>query len=361
MESCDPHQFTECLIHYWLWLIVPGIQIAVGTSGNILNIIVLSRPNIRRLSTSVYLLSLAGADIVFLWVATVAKIKQHVTGIIVEDQSQFNCNVRYWIVHASAGYSIWLIVFMTAERLFLTKWPIIARERLTSKNAVIASCTLLAACLLFSSHYLFGKHLETRYRYGNNSDVIDVYYRCTPINDAFNRFYRNTWNLLILVVLNVIPVIIIIVGNINIVATIVIQIKQRRKVNPVSKLSVYGSRKKSTAKMLFVVSGFFMVTTLPFTIFSVLKQKIQIESPRGKARMDLYETIFVLLLYCNFTFNFFLYFVSGTMFKQEWKRLTKKIYDTFYLWVTFTFLRQPRTNVTVISLIKVIRTERNTV
>ncbi|XP_052813958.1 C-C chemokine receptor type 1-like [Mya arenaria] len=358
---CEPYNFIECHINHWLWLIVPVIQIAVGTSGNILNIIVLSRPKIRKFSTSVYLLSLAVTDIVFLWSSTFPEVKLEISGTRMEDLSNFSCKVRYLIVHASGGYSVWLLVFMTAERLFLTKSPIIARTTLSTKRAVIASCILLAACLLFSSHYLFGRHLETRFKYGNDSEVIDVYHRCVTI-DAFDSFYGVTWNLLILVVLNIIPVIIIIVGNINIVATIFIQRRHIRRVNPVSNLpSVIGNRKKSTTKMLLVVSGFFMITTLPFTIFAVLKPNIAVQSPRDKARINLYETICVLLLYCNFTFNFFLYFVSGTMFKQEWTRLTKKLYDNFCVWVSFDIRRQQRTTVTVISLINIVRRETHTV
>lgn len=36
-------------------------------------------------------------------------------------------------------------------------------------------------------------------------------------------------------------------------------------------------------------------------------------------------TVLRLLMYCNFTFNFVLYFVCGTLFKQEWKALTNDI------------------------------------
>ena len=46
----------------WVWKIVPVTLLTIGTVGNILNIIVLSRKQMRKYSTTIYLLFLAVSD-----------------------------------------------------------------------------------------------------------------------------------------------------------------------------------------------------------------------------------------------------------------------------------------------------------
>ena len=51
----------------WIWKIVPVTLLTIGTVGNILNIIVLSRRQMRKYSTTIYLLFLAVSDMFMLW------------------------------------------------------------------------------------------------------------------------------------------------------------------------------------------------------------------------------------------------------------------------------------------------------
>ncbi|KAH3877583.1 hypothetical protein DPMN_001458 [Dreissena polymorpha] len=122
-------------------------------------------------------------------------------------------------------------------------------------------------------------------------------------------------------VLNIIPVCIITAGNLALLAALVKQKRQLRRVAPnIAKgCSVAGRRQKSSTRMLFILSGFFMITTLPYTMFRVYKDFNPSIGPREYARDILLESATEMLLSCNFTLNFFLYFVSGTLFKQEWQ------------------------------------------
>jgi hypothetical protein len=80
---------------------------------------------------------------------------------------------------------------------------------------------------------------------------------------------------------------------------------------------------RSPSRMLFTMTIFFMVTSFPYTCFVVLKSQIGELKERDISRWQLLTIVVLILGWCNNALNFFLYFVSGTLFKQEWKRLVK--------------------------------------
>ena len=56
-------------------------------------------------------------------------------------------------------------------------------------------------------------------------------------------------------------------------------------------------------------------------------------SPKQTIQRHLVYTILRHMMYCNFSFNFVLYFVSGTLFKTEWNNIiveVKEKLSTFF-------------------------------
>ncbi|KAH3747053.1 hypothetical protein DPMN_181474 [Dreissena polymorpha] len=323
MYDCRPFHFRDCYIDYWLWATVPGILLLVGMVGNTLNIIILSRKRIRKFSTSVYLMFLAVSDLLFMLSSCLPETVNETTGKRLENTSYFMCKTNHWIVHTSAGFSVWLLVLLTIERVLLTKWPYVAKARLSSRNALKASLVMAVMCALFPAHYFFGFELRL-----DINNFNQTRYNCQPLPGEYYLFDQYPWKVMVLVVLNIIPMCIITAGNLTILATIVKQKRQLHRVAPNTAIgaSVAQRRQKSSTRMLFILSSFFMVTTMPFTLFRVYKEVYPAIGAREYARQRLTETITALLLYCNFTFNFFMYFVSGTLFKQEWRCFTADAY-----------------------------------
>ena len=56
-----------------------------------------------------------------------------------------------------------------------------------------------------------------------------------------------------------------------------------------------------------------------------VKVNIDVTTPLARARRDLVETVLMFILYTHFTVNFLFYFIAGTLFKTEWKRLCAEI------------------------------------
>lgn len=327
MTVCATNDFPECTWNAWLWFTAPFILLFLGTFGNILNVIILVRPRMRKYSTTIYLICLAFADTSVLWTAIPPEMLKRGFLTDVYTHSNVLCKMIKWVNHASAGFSAWLLVLLTAERMLLTKSPVFARSKMTRKSSVIAAMCVLIISVGLSSHYLFGVEVRTfQVQNGNISSSTPL---CTFASTSFEDFYTEIWPLMVLIVINLFPTILILIGNGVIVATLILQRRKLIKVNPLEdeqKLTKY-KKVKSSSKMIFLICGFFIFTTFPYTSFSVLKWKIEPADAKAEARLLLIDTCLHLLVDCNFTFNFLLYFVSGSLFKEELKLLLTKLYS----------------------------------
>lgn len=324
MSKCEPTDLTDCQWTKMLWSTIPVGLLITGTFGNILNIVVLSRQRLRTFSTSVYLICLSFGDCTFLWLGMGPRILLQGFDKDVKSDSDFLCKVINWLPVTAGGYSVWIIVLMTLERVLLTRWPVSAKSKLTRKNTIIAVIVMLVFCFSLTSHVPFVARLH--YVFDSNGHQLDNLTQCLYIYGRSANFYREVWPLVVLVVFNVVPMVIIIVGNLTIVVTIISQRRKMRRVNPASQDQQHSAPKKikSATKMLFLVSAVFVLTTLPFTIGNVILSLKRPTTTNAAAEIHLIYTVLRIILYCNYTFNFVLYFVSGTLFKQEWKAM---IYD----------------------------------
>ncbi|XP_052799143.1 probable C-C chemokine receptor type 3 [Mya arenaria] len=315
MSYCDNFEFGECYATYWIWRTIPIFFLAVGTCGNLLNLIILVRPRMRKYTTSVYLFALAISDLVFLWTTVLPRTLENVQDIDLSNMyPKVFCQTLPWMNHVSGGYSVWLLAVMSVERMLMTKSILLARTKLTVKNAVICSFVLFVICFLFPLHYFIGFEVQS---------VLACEW-----NEHFGDFYGDIWPVIVLVVLNIIPMVLIITGNIGIIRNVIKQKQQLQRVNPLPQTTnVHGGNKtvKPMSKMLFIISTVFVISTIPFTIFQILWLQLDNSTPHALARRDLLDTFFENLLYANFTFNFFLYFVSGSLFKQEWNAFVKSV------------------------------------
>jgi hypothetical protein len=113
--------------------------------------------------------------------------------------------------------------------------------------------------------------------------------------------------------------------------TILQQKKKLRRVHP--EISGADTRnpqqRKSPTRMLFLLSGAFLITTFPYSSYMVVQSGLKNLDERCFAQHQLITAIILMLVYSNFTCNFFLYFVSGTLFKNEWSKLVVDVRQKF--------------------------------
>ena len=323
MSKCEPLVMLDCQWTRTLWATVPVGLLIIGTFGNILTILVLSRRRMRAFTTTVYLICLACGDNTLLWLGMGPRILFQGFDKDVKSESQFVCNITTWLPVTAAGFSIWTIVLMTLERVLLTRWPMSAKAKLTRRNTMIAASVVLGGCVALTSHIPFVAKVDIVTANGTNETGVETIRRCIYAYGKSENFYKRVWPLIVLVVFNVIPILIILLGNITIILTIIAQRRKMRRINPVAhnQQQAVPKKIKSATKRLFLICAMFMVTTLPFTIGHVVLSQIKPNTLEENARKHLNYVVLRTLLYCNFTFNFVLYFVSGSLFKQEWKAM----------------------------------------
>ena len=332
-SNCDGIVYTvPCQITVWIWRICPISLLVVGTVGNALNILVFTRRQMKKTPTTLYLLYLAISDTVFLWCSVLQCVFRAFKRSDVRNVSSFNCIFHDWLLLTSSGVSVYLLVLLTADRVIHTKWPIFARGKLTRKIAMILTAILLIVKMLFSSPLLFGYNFgkvqinQTEQMHPNGTDISELIEgeKCIML-DSFVDFRNKTWRYITLIGWNLIPMVIIFIGNSLIVSTLRAQRRRFQRSSNVQQEEESSNdvrRRNSATKTLFVLTVFFFVTVSPFCIFSVQLNYMDITP--GSLQFSIVELVHAIvtnLLLCNFTFNFFLYSFSGSVFRQEWKNM----------------------------------------
>jgi len=325
MSQCEPADLAECKWTNTLWSTLPIGLLVIGTFGNLLNVVVLSRSRLRKSSTSVYLVCLAFGDCVFLWTGMGPRILLQGFGMDIKVKSDVLCKVLTWLPVTAAGYSIWTLVVMTFERVMLTKWPLAARSRMSTRTSRVTAIVVLALCVSLTGHGLIAAKVRTSQV--TNVNITSSITKCTYTYGESDTFYRKVWPVIVLIVLNIVPMALIVVGNLTIALALITQRRKLRRINPATRNQhkIFPNKVKSVTKMLFLVSGMFIVTSLPFAVGNVIMSNQKSESLTDKARQLLVYSILRNVMYCNFTFNFVLYFVCGRIFKHEWTYLMEDL------------------------------------
>ncbi|ELT88866.1 hypothetical protein CAPTEDRAFT_190678 [Capitella teleta] len=109
-------QFEAFRLHKNLLLFIPPIMLIIGTIGNVLNFIILTRKSMRRLSTYTYLAVLSMTDILVLYIGLLRLWVGALTGKDVRDHAVWICKTINVLGYTVSDYSVWLIIAMTVER-----------------------------------------------------------------------------------------------------------------------------------------------------------------------------------------------------------------------------------------------------
>lgn len=331
MDFCDEkyNDFPECHWHLWLWRTIPIVQLVFGSLGNIMNIIILSRKRLQQFSTTVYLIFLAFADFCALWTSIFPGFASHGFGKDLRASSQFMCKMTDWIGFTSAGFSIWLLVLLTMERMILTRCPVSSRLKLTRRTAFITAIVCLLILTGLFAHIPFG--FEIKLLPTDNSNKTVNQRQCAPVNTKYEEFH-NTSLLVFSFLFILVPMILILMSNGVIIVTIIQQRKRFCKVDSVGRaqnVNKYNKTKTST-KMILLISAFFLFTTLPYVFSKVFDSAVLPVTNKDLARRTLSDSVWTFVIHCNYTFNFLLYCVSGTLFNEELRAFVKETKETIY-------------------------------
>jgi hypothetical protein len=300
---------TQCAFDVALLLRYAGtLTVILGLIGNCLSIIVFSRKVLRSRSCSMYFLALSMSNICVLIGYILENLLFNGYGIQLLS-SAFMCKSVIFLIYASTDISNYFLTLAAIDRCILVSCRT-AHYRFCRKS--IAKLFIALVIVLFSlinSHFLYGFHVNE-----NGS--------CLPESIEYVHFYVHHYDSYIDIIKTVlIPFLIIFICNTFII------IRLTRKHNFLSGTASTRRRRRRQEKdrqltgFLLLTSVLFIILSLPSEINDFLRtnltRQFQIEYA---CQLWTSTTIFILLHQINHASHFYIYTLTGPIFRKEFRK-----------------------------------------
>ena len=312
------HRVVDILDNFF----VPVI-IIVGLVGNSLSLVVFTATYLRQMSSSVYLAGLALSDSVFLltvlasWLINVNIRIFHLNGL---------CQLLVFCGYVSSFLSVWYVVSLTIEQCIAVQFPLKRQTLCTCRNAKLVICFLALVGVGLYSISLHTTHIDEG--------------RCT-VKGAFHHTMTVFTNVDTLVTL-VVPTVLILGSNIRILIALAqfyrsnvllsdhvwYSMVQNGFILPDDRPalhtnSTYNRLQMKVTKMMLMVSSVFLLCNIP----SHVARLYSLFQPPTCTFLYT-QKMLLIVYYSNFSFNFILYNMSGTLFRNELSRFAKRVMNT---------------------------------
>lgn len=140
----------DFLTHYY----TPAL-VLIGTTGNILSVIVFFKTKLRKLSSSYYLAALGISDSCFLLGAFVSWLNYYSINIYNRD---YYCQFFTYVSGLCSFLSVWFVVAFTVERFIAVLYPLKRQTICTVKRACtvlfvlcVLGCLINIPCLIYAA------------------------------------------------------------------------------------------------------------------------------------------------------------------------------------------------------------------
>ena len=307
-------EYTETQIARTIKIIAGLPLIILGTIGNILSLIVLSRGNLRRQAGTVFLISLAVVDTLFLYLEIFHNWYLALTGIYLRDSTVVACKCMRFFLVVSTWSSAWLLVALTLQKLVAVCFPFKASRFNTMRTSIVIAAIILLISMGLSSHFFwtFGRTSELK----NNTIVVD---ECVKLD---KHFLHNIWPIIDGLLNSLIPAALLIIFNIIIIHKIRGQ-KDRFR----NSISGYHTRKRDKSytksfKLVILMSVSFIILITPINVYFIGRGYWNTENnPHTREKLRLFYTVASLLQGVHHACNFILYCLSRQTFRKDFVAL----------------------------------------
>ncbi|XP_005092412.1 CX3C chemokine receptor 1-like [Aplysia californica] len=299
-----------------IWQVCPVILFLFGTFGNVLILLMLRRLRLGRTSMHIYLRALAISDLCVLYTGLLRWWIYWTFDLDLRKQHTSLCKAHVWLVYVSLSVSAWLLVVMTLERTCSACLP----------HRVNTFCTKRRACMLIGFIVVFHCCIQSHFLFGLTVHNTNGTFVCDAISDEYRYFVHEIWPLVDLCVLSLLPFVCLIIGNAIIVWKTFLSLKTAAELNLTSGTNAMMRRRhaSSMTAILLGLSAIFLLTTSPTCVYNMWERggsALEVGSTaQGKARLELAWAVVNIIMYCNNTFNFYLYCLTGRKFRHEMQR-----------------------------------------
>ena len=301
--------YFEYKLSLTMYGVYPIIFVTIGTVGNVLSIIVLSRKSMRTSSSCVFMFALAILDTLALWSIMFGMLQRVYVRTL---PSLWFCRMLFFFQNVATTMASWILICMTVERFIAIYFPLHAGKMCTVKRARMTICVLLVFIMLMAMHdFWTGVHIPT-------SNL------CTHATKKY-PILLNAMNYIEALMGCFIPEITLLIINPLIVYRLkVTQAQQKYMTNTAATgtTNKASNQSKQITRMLLTVTFTYCVLMTPYATFYVSRTYwVDRTKPYTRAVAFLVQQVSMICIMLNHSINFFLYFVSGRRFRNELKSL----------------------------------------
>ncbi len=284
----------------WISSILSAIILIGCAVGNTVSFIVLLRPRLRRQTTSIYLAVLCIAEMGTCYTGLLRQFLLDAFNFDIRTINSFSCRTHIYLTYIFLRSTTLLLALVTLQRYFYVSQRAICS---VTSTCLQLFCLFLFVC--FAELHLFAFYDLTYSDIRPRTDHIP--FECTVDKIRYKSYYKfrsEIYPKLTLFTYTIIPLAVIIIGNILLIRT----------VRQASKRSHSKTQKKrSVTRMLYAVSVLYTLLTSPASIFLAIAPPSYQLAPAFRLQW----TLLRLLFYLCHSVNFILFCASGTFFRQE--------------------------------------------
>lgn len=305
LKSTENNGLEE--VSRYIYAIVFPVIFVLGLLGNILSSILFSVTKLNQTSCGTYFLLLA----IFDSLALIGGLHHCLTiGYHVSVPNAMYCRARNFLLYMSMDMSSWMVVAISVDRYLKMKYPIKARMYGTRKLSIIISVIIIVVFTIKNFHLL------TVFIGDFTTDAVD---NCDPNPEypSYVFFFQNVWPWIDLITYALFPFLIVAFCNCWIIRD---QYKRRVKLP-------HRNLDKSLISLLLVSSTSLILCNLPITILAVIYPYISL-SYDSKDSYDGVAFAFDILRlpsYASLALNFYLYYYTSSLFRQQTVLLYRRI------------------------------------
>ncbi len=263
-------------------------------------------------TTSLLFIILAVMDTLVLWFGLLRQWLIYAFAVKdIRILSGFTCKAHTFLVYWISHLASWMLVSIACERCIVVFCPFRAKHISTKRNAVVCLFILAFVLLVINMQLLWTIEL-TDIPTGNNTFMLG----CKETN--YQYFALHIWPWIDCSLLSLAPFAILAVANLSIVAKLLHHNYERNR-----KLNKHAANSHKVGSLTFVnfaVSAWFLITTLPISVF-LIKQHVWVEdmpmTRETAAITHLRWAVAANVSYLNNSFNFVLYIMTSRRFRNE--------------------------------------------
>ena len=313
-----------------IWRICPPFIFLFGAFGNLMTLLVMRRLRSTGSTMNVFFEALAVSDLIVLCLDTLPKWLSNVFGTTsIEDFHSVTCKLYKVLLYATGVLSPWLLVVLTLQRAASVLWPHRVNAVWTKRKSRILVTAMTVFIVLLHIHYLYGFEIV-------DSCKNNILKCCPGKSDWYHWFHTIVWPWVDLLEFSLLPFCLLVISNTILVWKLLAFTREARRSLTTGQSAEAGqdSRDKKVSSLtvtLVTLSISFLILTTPLSIYLIIRPYVLTPSLFMKditltGIFDVFWAMGNIMWYTNSAVNFYLYCLTGTRFRAEFKAIMNALF-----------------------------------